>query len=161
MVINNPEYDAKLDFIEEEYGVVLDLTIVPLGTLDEVPVGEDTYGESEDLGEAAGSIPADFPVPSSFQAIELPAKLAGEGYQLAFSFPNIAELAIVEFSTGLMGGSWAIGDFQSDAVGGYYLLPFTGPGGFQGYALITSSPEVAGLPAINGAVIAIHEGSTE
>lgn len=159
LVISNPDHDAKLSFLEDEFGAVLDLTLVPLGELEELPGADSSFGESEGLGESGGDFPEDFPVAGQFTAIDLPAKLAGEGYQLAFSYPGLAELAIVEFSTALMGGSWSIGDFQADAVGGYYILPFTGPGGFEGYALITSSPGVAGLPAVSGAVIALHEGA--
>ena len=158
MWITHPEYEAKLDFIVDEYGVVLDLSLAPLGELEEIPGSAETFGESDGLGESGGDFPADFPVPSRFTAIDLPAKLAEEGYQLAFNFPDMAELAIIEFSTALMTVSWEIGEFVIDPMTGSYNVPFTGPGGFQGYALITARPEVAGLSSINGSVIALHAG---
>ncbi len=161
MWITHPEYEAKLSFIEDEYGVVLDLTIAPLGELEELPGSGETSGESEGLGESERDFPSDFPVPSRFTAIDLPSKLAEEGYVLAFTFPDMAELAIIELSTALMSGSWAIGEFEIEAMTGSYMVPFSGPGGFQGYALITSKGDVAGLPPISGAVIALHAGPLE
>jgi hypothetical protein len=161
MWITHPEYEARLSFIEDEYGVVLDLTIAPLGELEEIPGSGETFGESEGLGESEGDFPSDFPVPSRFTAIDLPSKLAEEGYVLAFTFPDMAELAIIELSTALMSGSWAIGEFEIEAMTGSYMVPFSGPGGFQGYALITSKGEVAGLSSISGAVIALHAGPLE
>lgn len=159
--ITHPDYEAKLDFIEDEYGVVLDLALAPLGELEEVPGSDVTFGESEGLGESGGDFPSDFPVPSRFSAIDLPPKLVEEGYQLAFNFPDMAELAIIEISTALMTGGWEIGDFAVDSMTGSYTVPFTGPDGFQGYALITSRPEVAGLDTISGSVIALHTGVIE
>ena len=156
--ITSPESEAKLEFITDEFGVVLDLTLVPLGEMENIPGSDETFGESEGLGEAGGDFPADFPLPSRFTAIDLPAKLAAEGYQMAFTFPDMAELAIIELSTALMGGSWEIGEFEIEAMTGSYMVPFSGPGGFQGYALITANGEVAGLPSVTGAVIALHAG---
>ena len=159
MVINHPDHDARLDFIEEEYGVVLDLTIVPAGELEEVPVLDENFGDSDNLGDSGGSFPEDFPLPVRFTPIDLPSKLAGEGYQLAYSFPDMAELAMVEISTTLMTAGWEIGEFEANPLGGYYMVPFTGPDGFEGYALISNSPDVVGLATISGAVIALHEGT--
>lgn len=161
MWITHPEYEAKLDFIVDEYGVVLDLALAPLGELEELPGSADVFGDSEGLGESVGDFPADFPVPSKFTAIDLPAKLAEEGYQLAFNFTNMAELAIVELSSALITASWEIGEFEIDPMTGSYMVPFTGPGGFQGYALITAKAEVAGLSSINGCVIAMHTGEIQ
>ncbi len=161
MWITHPEYEAKLDFIEDEYGIVLDLAIAPQGELEELPGSDLTFGESEGLGESGGNFPSDFPVPSRFTAIDLPAKLAEDGYQLAFSFPDIAELAIIELSAALMTSSWEIGEFEVDSMTASYITPFTGPSGFQGYALITARPEVAGLDTISGSVIALHTGVKE
>ena len=125
---HTPDYEAKLDFVEDEYGIVLDLALAPLGELEEIPGSAETFGESEGLGEAGGDFPVDFPVPSRFTAIDFPAKLAEEGYQLAFNFPDMAELAIIELSTALMAQSWGIGEFEVDAMTGSYMVPFTGPG---------------------------------
>jgi hypothetical protein len=162
MWITHPEYEAKLDFIEDEYGIVLDLAIAPLGELVELSGSGETFGESEGLGESGGDFPSDFPVPSRFSAIDLPAKLTEEGYQLAFSFPDIAELAIIELSTALMTAEWEIGEFDVGTNGGYYLLPFTSSStGFQGYALLTSRADIAGLDSISGSVIALHTGAME
>lgn len=161
MWITHPEYEAKLNFIVDEYGVVLDLAIAPLGELEEVPGGAETFGESEDLGAGGGDFPADFPVPSRFSAIDLPSKLAEEGYQLAYNFSDMAELAIVELSTALITGGWEIGEFEFDTMTASYIVPFTSPGGFQGYALITAKPDVAGLDSISGSVIALHAGVKE
>jgi len=161
MWITHSEYEANLNFIEDEYGVVLDLAIASLGELEELPGGADTFGESEGLGDSGGNFPATFPVPSRFSAIDLPPKLVEEGYQLAYNFSDMAELAIVELSTALMGGGWEIGDFEIDAMTATYKVPFTGPGGFQGYALITASPDIAGLSSITGSVIALHAGAME
>lgn len=158
MWITHPEYEAKLNFIEDEYGVVLDLAIAPLGELMEIPTSAEAYEESENLGEATGDIPADFPKPATFTTIDLPSKLAEEGYQLAFTFPDMAELAIIELSKALVTGGWEIGEFEIDAMTSSYKVPFTAPGGFQGYALITAKADVAGLDSINGAVIALHPG---
>ncbi len=161
MWITHPDYEAKLDFVVDEYGVVLDLTLAPLGELEEIPGSDQTFGESEGLGESGGDFPADFPVPSRFTAIDPPPKLVEEGYQLVYTFPDMAELAIIELSTALMTQSWLIGDFEIDAMSGSYMVPFTGPGGFQGYALITGKPDVAGVSSISGAVIALHAGVLE
>lgn len=161
MWVTHPEFEAKLAIIEDEYGVVLDLSIAPLGELEEAPGSSESYGESEGLGESGGDFPSDFPVPSSFTTIDLPAKLAEEGYQLAFNFPDMAELAIIELSTALMTGGWEIGDFEVDSMTASYMIPFTGPGGFQGYALLTAKPDVAGLSTITGSVIALHAGAME
>jgi len=162
MWITHPEYEAKLDFLEDEYGIVLDLAIAPLGELEELPGSDLTFGESEGLGESGGDFPSDFPVPSRFTAIDLPAKLAEEGYQLAFSFSDIAELAIIELSTAIMTAEWEIGEFEVGTNGGYYLLPFTSSStGFQGYALLTSRADIAGLDSISGSVIALHTGAME
>jgi len=161
MWITHPEYEAKLDFIEDEYGIVLDLAIAPLGELEELSGSGVTFGESEGLGESGGDFPADFPVPSRFTTIDLPAKLTEEGYQLVFSFPDIAELAIIELSTALMTAEWEISELEVGTNGGYYLLPFTSSTGFQGYALLTSRADIAGLDSISGSVIALHTGAME
>ena len=161
MWITHPEYEAKLDFIVDEYGVVLDLALAPLGELEELPESGATFGESEGLGESGGDFPADFPVPSTFAAIDLPAKLAEEGYQLAFNFPDMAELAIIDLSSALMTVGWEIGEFEVDNMTASYMIPFTGPSGFQGYALITAKADVAGLDTISGSVIALHSGVKE
>ena len=162
MWITHPEYEAKLDFIEDEYGIVLDLAIAPLGELEELSGSGVTFGESEGLGESGGDFPADFPVPSRFTTIDLPAKLTEEGYQLVFSFPDIAELAIIELSTALMTAEWEISELEVGTNGGYYLLPYTSSStGFQGYALLTSRADIAGLDSISGSVIALHTGAME
>jgi len=161
MWVIHPEYEAKLDFLVDEYGVVLDLALAPLGELEEVPDSPEAFGESEGLGESGGDFPADFPVPSRFTAIDLPAKLAEEGYQLAFNFPDMAELAIIDLSSALMAVGWEIGEFEVDTMTASYMIPFTGPSGFQGYALITAKADVAGLDTISGSVIALHSGVKE
>jgi len=161
MDITHPEYEAKLDFIKDEYGIVLDLALAPQGELEEIPGSSETLSESEGLGESGGDFPSNFPVPSRLSAIDLPLKLAEGGYQLAFNFPDMAELAIVELSTGLMTGGWEIGDFEFDSMTASYFMPFTGPNGFQGYALITAKPDVAGLDTISGSLIALHPGVME
>jgi len=162
MWITHPEYEAKLNFIEDEYGVVLDLAIAPLGQLIEIPTSGEAYEKSEGLGAKTGDIPADFPKPASFTIIDLPPKLAGEGYQLAFSFQGMAELAIMELSTALRSTGWEIGTISTYEIGsrgGFYTLPFSSASsGFHGYALITAKADVAGLDSISGAVIALHTG---
>jgi hypothetical protein len=158
MWITHPEYEAKLDFIEDEYGIVLDLALAPLGQLMEIPTSAEVYEESEDLGEITGDIPADFPKPASFTIIDLPPKLAGEGYQIAFTSPDMAELVIIELSTAFVSAGWEIGTFEMGSSGGFYILPFSSSSGFHGYALITAKADVAGLDSISGAVIALHTG---
>ncbi len=159
MWITHPEYEAKLDFFVDEYGVVLDLAIAPLGQLMDISANAEVYEESEDLGEITGDIPADFPKPASFIIIDLPPKLAGEGYQLAFTSPDMAELVIIELSTAFVSAGWEIGTFEMGSGGGFYILPFSSSSGFHGYALITAKADVAGLDSISGSVIALHAGT--
>lgn len=160
MWITHPEYEAKLNFIEDEYGVVLDLAIAPLGELMEILTSGEAYEESEDLGEIMGDIPADFPKPASFTIIDLPPKLAGEGYQLAFTSPDMAELVIIELSMALVNAGWEIGTFETGSGGGFYTLPFSASSSdFHGYALITNRVDIAGLDSISGSVIALHAGA--
>ena len=158
--ITNPEYEAKLDFITSEMGVVLDLTIDPLGEAFELPEIAEGIGESSGLGEGSGDFPADFPMPIQASPIPLSDKLRGEGYQLVFSFPEIPELALIQISTALMGGGWEIGDYEIDAMTHVYIVPFTDPGsGFQGFALLTDNLDVVGMNSVDGSIIALHPGT--
>ena len=157
--ITNPEYEAKLDFVTSEMGVVLDLTIDPLGQALEIPGGEDGFGESEGLGETGGDFPAGFPVPVGAKQIPVPEKLKSEGYQVVFSYPEPPEMAYMQLITAIMGAGWEIGDFTIDPGTNVFLMPFSDPAsGFQGYALLTDDPDVAGMDLAGSSIIALHPG---
>ncbi len=158
--ITNLEYEAKLDFITSDMGVVLDLAIDPLGEAAELPEIAEGIGESSELGEVGGDFPADFPVPLEASPIPLSDKLREEGYQLAFAYPQIPEMALVQISTALMGAGWEIGEYEIDVATHVFLVPFTDPGGsFEGYALLTDNPDVIGIDLAGGSLIALHPGS--
>ena len=158
--IIHPAYDARLDFITSEMGVVLDLTINPLGEVVDLPEISDSYGESEGLGEIDGDFPSNFPIPSGAKAIPVPDKLKSEGYQLTFSYPDLPEMVYIQLITGFMAVGWDVGEFVIDAESNLILMPFTHPGsGFQGYALLTDNPDVLGLSSVEGTIITLHSGT--
>ena len=109
------------------------------------------------MGETGTDFPTDFPLPAGAEPIAVPDKLAAEGYQLAYSYPDIPELAYIQFSAAIVSSGWSIGDFQMGT--NFYTMPFSNPAtGFEGHALLTSNPEAAGVSTISGCVVALHPG---
>jgi len=157
MTISNPEYEGELYFIFYEEESYVDVSLDPLGAKPEFSDVSENLGSSTALGDSGTDFPADFPLPVGAEQIPLPDKLAGEGYQLAFAFPDMPELAYIQFSAAIVGSGWIIGDFQMGTNS--YTMPFSNPStGFEGYALLTSNPQTAGVSSITGCVVALHPG---
>jgi hypothetical protein len=157
MSVSNGEYFGDLYFVLVEEEAYVDVSLDPQGSLPEISdVGED-LGASTSLGVTETDFPADFPLPTGIEQIPVPEKLASQGYQLAFSYPDMPEMALIQFSAALAGAGWMIGDFQLGAAS--YTMPFSNPAtGFEGYALLTSDPDTAGASSITGCLIAFQAG---
>jgi hypothetical protein len=158
MTVSDAEYEGEMYFVLEADEAYADVSLQPAGTTpDNINITEN-FGISSELGETGTDFPADFPLPPIAEPIPLPDKLAAEGYQLAFTYPDMPELAYIQFSAAIVGAGWMIGDMQMGTNS--YTMPFSNPEtGFEGYALLTGDFEVAGVSSITGCVVALHTGT--
>jgi len=162
LVISSADYEGELVFMPLDTGVILDVGLTPAGAKLEIPESEMDLGTSTDLGETGTEIPADFPLPDGASPISLPDKLKNEGYQLAFEYPDLPELIIIQLSVAVMTAGWEIGEYIVEAETHSFLIPFEDPvSGFEGYALLTDNPDLVGLDSITGSIIALHPGVVE
>ena len=154
--ITGEVYSGQLLFVEAEMGVALDVYLYPPEGDDIIPDLPEGLGESGVLGNATGSFPAYFPVPTSYTVLELNEALRAEGYELAFTYVGIAEMGMIDLNIALMAGGWEIGEPILEGMAGMYVLPFTSPdGSFEGFALITTDPGQFGLDTGGAVLIAL------
>lgn len=159
MTLTSMEYDGELLFVSADTGVALDVHLFPLGTGEVIPDLAEGLGDSTVMGEGGSSFPADFPLPTSFTPIELSASLKAEGYELAYTYVGIAEMAMVELNIALMTAGWEVGELTPEGVSGVYIVPFENLGtGFAGYAYITSNPGQFNMDTGGAALIALAPG---
>jgi hypothetical protein len=156
---SRPEWLGQILFVADDTSVGLDVHLYPPETTQPAPELGNDFDQLQTLGESESEFPRDMPLPVEFTPIELNDTLGGQGYQLAFTYPNMAEMAIVELSTALGTTGWEITDPTVDAMNGAYFIPFTNPvSGFQGYAYITRDPGQFGVNAPGAALIALAPG---
>ena len=157
--ISNDAFQGELLFIGAETGVALDVHLFPLGTGDFIPDIAGELGDSTGLGEVGGSFPADFPIPTIFSPIGLNDALQAQGFELAYTYAGMAELAMLELNIGLMSAGWEIGDPTIDPSGANYIIPFTNPAtDFQGYASILR--DASGIDLEAGSVLILMAPGT-
>ena len=160
IAIADEEYSGELLFVDADTGVALDVYLFPLGTGEAIPDLAEGLGESTNLGDSGSSFPSDLPLPTGFSPIELSGALINEGYELAFTYVGVAEMAMVELNIAMMTAGWEIGDPIIGDVSGVYIVPFENPGsGFAGYAYITSNPGQFNMDTTGAALIALAPGS--
>jgi hypothetical protein len=148
MKLISSEYEGELLFVDADTGVALDVHLLPTGGGALVPELAGDLGDSASLGEGDSSFPADFPVPTIFNPFELNQSLQDEGFELAYTYDGMAEMAMVEFNIAMMSSGWEIGDPTIDPASGIYMIPFTNPAtGFQGHASILRDASGYGLEA--------------
>ena len=158
MAASNEKFDAELYFTLYDEKAFISVSLVSAGSLPDSSDLSVSIGGGSTLGKSNTDIPADFPLPIGAEPISLPDKLAGEGYQLAFSYPDMPELAYIQFSAAIVSSGWMIGN--PEMGGNSYTMPFSNPAtGFEGYALLTSNPETAGVGSISGCIVALHPGN--
>lgn len=157
--IENPTYAGKLLLIGAETGVAIDVHLMPLDT-PEMPVEIDgMLGDTTTLGDTGSGLPSDLPVPTSFNAVDVPAVLSAEGYVAAFQFDGIAEMALVDFNVAMFTSGWLVEDAEEGDLPRSFDILFSNPNaGFQGYALVTDNLAQLGITGIEGTLIALHEG---
>jgi len=159
LAITNNEYSGELLFVAAEMGTAFEVHLYPLGAGEDLPDLPTEFGTSGTLGEGTSSFPSDFPIPSSFTAFELNDSLRSEGYELAFTYVGIAEMAMVELNISLMSVGWEMGEPTLEGVSGVYIVPFENLGsGFAGYAFITSNPGQFNMDTAGAALIALAPG---
>jgi hypothetical protein len=151
-------YKGELLFIPADTGVALDVSLTPLQAqadqpdLPDLPEG---LGESTTLGEAAGNLPEDLPIPASYHPVPLSTQLEGQGYLLAYGFSGPPELALVDLTMALTNGGWEVGEPSLDTGSRSYRVPFTDPdSGWSGCALISGDPASFGVEAPAAALVA-------
>ncbi len=159
VILSSSEYSGELLFIGAETGVALDVHLIPLGSGEFIPDLAVDLGDSAILGEGGSSFPTDFPIPTSFSAIELNDALRGEGYELAYTYAGMAEMAMIELNIALVSAGWEMGDMTLEGVSGAYVLPFVGADGFKGYAYITGNPGQFKMETSGTVLIALAPGT--
>jgi hypothetical protein len=142
-------YKGELLFIPADNGVGLDAALFTLEDgagqpdLPDLPEG---LGESTTLGEAAGDLPEDLPIPASYHPVPLSTELEGQGYLLAYSFSGPPELALVDLTMALTNGGWEVGEPSLDTGSRSYRVLFTDPvSDWSGCALISGDPASFGV----------------
>ena len=158
MKVSSSAYAGELLFVAAEHGVALDVHLFPPVIDDIIPELAGDLGDSASLGESSGSFPADFPIPTSFRPLDLNEMLRAEGFELAFTYVGITEMGVFELNIALMSDGWEIGDMTLEGQSEAYVLPFTGNGGFEGYAFITSNPGQFGVDTGGAILIALAPG---
>ena len=142
-------YAGELLFVPAETGVGLDVSLVPFVDGDDQPDLPDVpegLGESVSLGEAAGDLPEDLPIPASFNPVPLSTELEGQGCLLAYGFNGPAELALADLTMALVNGGWEVGEPGMDASSRTYRMPFSDPdSGDKGCAWISGDPASLGM----------------
>jgi hypothetical protein len=161
MEITNSEYTGDLLFVSADTGVALDVHLFPLGTGDAIPPDlAEGLGESTSLGDSESSFPSDLPLPTGFSPIDLSGTLKNEGYELAFTYVGVAEMAMIELNITMMTAGWEIGEPIIGDVSGVYIVPFENPGsGFTGYAYITNNPGQFNIDTNGAVLITLAPGS--
>ena len=159
MDVVSPEYQGEITFISGETGVVLEVYLFPPESAQEVPGIPENIGESTTLGSGESDFPDDFPLPVSFQPAQISSTLEEKGYQLAFSYQGLPELALADLTMALINGGWTVGDPSLEGNQRAYRVPFEDPAtGFQGHALISNDPAVVGVESQNMTIIAFQSG---
>ncbi len=157
--LTGQEYAGELVFIPGELGVVLEVHLFPAESAQEGPAPPENMGESTTLGSGESDFPEDFPLPASFQPVQISSTLAEKGYQLTFSYQGMPELALTDLTMALINGGWTVGDPSLEGTQHAYRLPFEDPSsGFQGQALISNDPAVVGGESQNLTIIAFQSG---
>lgn len=157
--ISNPDYQGQLIFISAESGIGLEVSLFPPESVQEVPEAPENMGESTTLGKGEGDFPEDFPLPTSFQPIQLSPTLANKGFLLAFSYPGMPELALADLTMALVNAEWTVGDPSLEGNLRAYRVPFEDPAtGFQGSALISNDPAAVGDESQGLTIIAYQAG---
>jgi hypothetical protein len=159
MEIANDKHTGELLFVAADTGVALDVHLFPLGSGEAIPDLAEGLGDSTNLGNSGTSFPSDFPIPSSYTAIELNDTLRAEGYELAFTYAGIAEMGMIDFNIALMSAGWEMGEPTLEGVSGVYIVPFEHLGsGFAGYAYITRNPGQFNMDTAGAVLIALALG---
>jgi hypothetical protein len=141
-----PEYHGELTFISGEEGVVLEVFFFPPDYALEKPTIPENMGESTTLGVGESDFPEDFPLPASFLPVQVADLLADQGYQLAFSYQGMPELALADMTMAFVLEDWMVGDPMVEGNKRAYIVPFENPEtGFKGFALISNDPEVVAV----------------
>ncbi len=157
--ISGEEYQGELMFVSAGTGVGLDVTLLPPDDAQENPDIPENMGEGTTLGGGESGFPDDFPLPVSFQPVGLSTTLEEQGYQLAFSYQDLPELALADLTMALINGAWTVGDPSLEGTQRAYRLPFENPAtGFQGHALISNDPSVIGADYQEMTIIAFLAG---
>lgn len=146
---SNDEFLGQMLFVEADTGVGLDVHLYPPEAAELPPELGDEFGQSGTLGDTDSDLPDDLPLPAGFTPIDLPSELQAEGYQLAFTHSDAAEMAMVELNIALMTAGWEVNDPTIDPMTATYIIPFVDPNtGFEGYAYITRDASGAALIAL-------------
>ncbi len=146
---SSDELLGQMLFVEAETGVGLDVHLYPPESAEQPPELGEEFGQSGSLGDTASDFPDNLPLPTGFTPIDLTSELQAEGYQLAFSYSDAAEMAMVELNIALMTAGWEVNDPSIDPMSATYIIPFVDPEtGFAGYAYITRSQSGVALIAL-------------
>jgi hypothetical protein len=157
--ISGQEYQGELMFIGAETGVGLEVRLFSPEEAQEGPDAPEDLGQSTTLGEEGSGFPKDFPLPASFQQVQVAGILQEKGYQLAFSYQGLPELALADLTMALINGGWTVGDPSLEGNQRAYRVPFENPAtGFQGYGLISNDPAVVGVGGQGMTIIAFQSG---
>jgi len=159
IAIADEEYSGELLFVDADTGLALDVHLFPLGTGEAIPDLAEGLGESTNLGDSGSSFPSNLPLPTGFSPIDLSGTLKNEGYELAFTYVGVAEMAMVELNIAMMTAGWEIGEPIVGDVSGVYIVPFENLGsGFAGYAYITNNPGQFNVDTGGAVLIALAPG---
>jgi hypothetical protein len=146
---SNPDYMGQMLIVEAETGVGLDVHLYPPESAELPPELAQEFGQSNTLGDTESDFPNDLPLPSGFIPVDLTDQLQADGYQLAFTYGDAAEMAMVELNITLMTAGWEMNDPTIDPKTATYIIPFVNPEtGFEGYAYITRDASGAALIAL-------------
>jgi hypothetical protein len=149
------EYHGELTFISGEEGVVLEVFLFPPDYALDKPDIPENMGESTTLGDGESDFPEDFPLPASFLPVQVGDLLADQGYQLAFSYQGMPELALADMTMAFILEDWMVGDPTVEGNRRAYIVPFENPEtGFKGFALISNDPEIVAVENQETTIIA-------
>ncbi len=152
-------YLGELKFISEDTGVGLDVHLYSPENVQEKPGPPENIGESTTLGGGESNFLGDFPLPVSFSPAPVSGTLGEKGYQLAFSYQGMAELALADLTMAFTNGGLTVGDPSLEGNQRAYRVPFEDPAsGFQGFALISNNPAAIGDEYQNMTIIAYQTG---
>ncbi len=134
----------------------------------EEPVGtkpdsaDESLIEDSAVPEVESDLPADLPLPSNLQRVDVPEELIQAGYQEAYIFVGSAEAIYGDFVDALFNADWTVYMTAEQESPPVYEIDFADLSyAFEGNITIFENPAAIGIGEITDTLVVIRPGSMD